>query len=90
MMTHVNVVNRWEEGNPKPVPADAKIRARGGGGEPDTSSNTVYVDQYAGGDTTALTAAASLASEHVRLFRAGEGNRNPDTSAHTTVQTRTT
>lgn len=30
MMAHVNRVDGWGEGNPTPVPSDAKIRTRGG------------------------------------------------------------
>lgn len=33
MMAHVKIVDRWEDGTPTPIPADAKIRAHSGGGE---------------------------------------------------------
>ena len=39
MMAHVKKVDRWEEGTPTSIPADANIRAHGGGGKLDLSSH---------------------------------------------------
>ena len=59
-----------------------KIRAYSRGGKADPFFATVYVDDYqlvsvqqSDDDTNALTASASLASDHVRLFGPGEALR---------------
>ena len=84
MMAHVKIVDRWEEGKPTTVSDDAKIRAHRGGGMFEPFFATVYVDvsllmrvQHSDHDTTALTASASLASDHVRLFGPGETGATP-------------
>ena len=46
MMAHAKVVDRWEEGNPTTVPADAKFERIVGGGQSDPFLFTVYVDDY--------------------------------------------
>ena len=83
-MTHVIVVDRWEEGTPTPVPADANIRAHPGGGKLDAFFTAVCVDDYllamvqhSDDDRTALIASASLASDHVRFFGPGEEGVTP-------------
>ena len=80
IMAHVKVVDRWEEGNPTTVPANAKITSHPGGRVADSFFATVYVDDYllarvqpSDDDTTALTASASLASNHVRFVRTRRG-----------------
>ena len=84
MRAHVKVVDRWEEGLPTPVPTNAKIQAHNWGGKVDPFFTAVYVDdfllvrvQHADDDRTALTASASLASDHVRLFGPGEEGATP-------------
>jgi len=84
MMAHVKVVDRWEEGTPTPIPPDAKIRAHSGGEISDPFFTTVYVDDYllirvqhSDDDKSALTASATLASDHVRLFCPGEEGVTP-------------
>lgn len=84
MMAHVKIVDRWDEGEPARVPADAKIRARRGGGKLDACFTTVYADDYllvgvqhSSDDMTPLTATASLVSDHVRLFARGEDGVTP-------------
>ena len=84
MMVHVKVVDRWEKGEPTPIPPDAKIRAHRGGEMSDSFFATVYVDDYllirvqrSDNDKTALTASAPLTSDHVRLFGPGEEGVTP-------------
>ena len=83
-MAHVKMVDRWQAGNPTTVPADAEIKAHPGGGVADPFFATVYADyyllvrvQHSDHDTTVLTASASLASDHVRLFGPGEAGVTP-------------
>ena len=64
-ISSVKVVDRWKEENPTTVPADAKIRAHRGGG------------RHSDDNTIALTASASLASNHVRMFWPGETGVTP-------------
>ena len=45
MMEHVEMVDRWEVGDPTPVPPDAKIRASKGGKLP-SPFHTVVGVQY--------------------------------------------
>ena len=98
MMANVKIVDRWEEVKPTPVPDDAKIRAHRGRGKFDPFFATMCVDDYllmrvqrSDHDTTALTASASLASDHVRLFGPGETGATPilapkkSTDWHTTI-----
>ena len=66
MMAHVKVVDRWE-GEPTPIPPDAKIRAHSGEEISEPFFATVYVDDYllirvqhSGDDKTALIASAFL------------------------------
>ena len=78
MMAHAKVVDRWEEGTPTPVPADATVRAHQGEGELDAFFTAVYMDgyllvkvQHSDYDRSTLAASASLAFDHVRLFGPG-------------------
>ena len=84
MMVHAKIVDRWEEGKPTPVPDDAKIRAHREGVIFVPFFATVYVDDYllmrvqhSDHDASALTASASLASDHVRLFGPGQTGATP-------------
>ena len=83
-MAHIKVVDRWEDGKPTPIPPDAKVRAHAGGEIDDPFFATVYIDDYllikvqhSDDDMTALTASASLTSDHVRLFGQGEEGVTP-------------
>ena len=84
MMAHVKLAEAWEEGNPTPVPPEAKIRPHPGGGKSDPFLTTVYVDdfllvrvQQADADRSPLEASVSLASDCVRLFGPGENGVTP-------------
>ena len=84
LMAHMEVVDRWEDGNPTTVPADAKIRGHPRGGEAEPFFAIAHVDNYvlirvqqSDDDATALTASASLASDHVRLFGPEETGLTP-------------
>ena len=84
MMATVKILDRWEDGKLTPVPDDARVMAHRGGGVSDPFFATVYVDDYllmavqhSDDDATALTASASLASDHVRLFGPGETGVTP-------------
>ena len=84
MMAHVRIVDRWEVGEPTLVPANAKISTHAGGMLYDPFFATVYVDEYllirvqhSDNAKTALTASASQASDHVRLFGPGEVGEAP-------------
>lgn len=46
MMAHVNAVDPWEEGNPTPVTAEAKIRAPGGGESLTPPSQVTWITTY--------------------------------------------
>ena len=46
MMEHVEIVDRWEVGDPTPVPPDAKIRASKGGKLSSPFHTVVYVDDH--------------------------------------------
>ena len=81
MMKHVKIVDRWEEGEPTPVPSDVVIRPSTGGERNSPFETWVYVDdhallraQLADTDRSALIASQSLASDYVRAFghEAGE------------------
>ena len=84
MVSHIEIVDPWEEGEPTPVPPDAEIRPTAGG-ELDSPLFTVtYVDdhgllraQHSAHDKSALVASASLASDYVRLFGPGETGETP-------------
>ena len=74
----------WEEGNPTPVPPQAKIRSHPGGGKSYPFFITVYVDdfllvrvQQADADRSLLVASASLASDCVRLIGPEEDGVTP-------------
>ena len=79
MMSHVKIVDPWGAGKPTQIPPGVKVNAlqKGGPNEPFFTSvsccgfimASVQVDSF---DQTALVASASLASDHVRLFRSGE------------------
>ena len=78
-MAHIKGVYWWQHRKPTPFAPDKKLRAQAGGDLEDRFFATVYVDDYlrvkehhSDDDTTALTASASLASDHVRLFVRGE------------------
>ena len=81
----VNVVDRWEEGTPTPIPLDAKVRAHSGGKISDLNIfATVYVDDYflirvyhSDYGKAALITSDSLASDHVRVFGPGEEGVSP-------------
>ena len=84
MMSHVTIVEPWEEGAPASVPRDTEARPSAGGGLLDPFFATVYVDDFIlvrvqqdPSDQTALIASASLASDHVRLFGPGEEGEIP-------------
>ena len=79
MMEHVEIVDRWEVGDPTPVPPDAKIRASKGGKLSSPFHTVVYVDdhgliraQHSDEDKSASVVSASLASDYVRRFGPGE------------------
>ena len=76
MTKHVKVVERWEEGEPTPVPSDVVIWPSTGG-ELNSPFETwvVYVDYHAmtraqlsETDFSALIAPGSIASDYVGLF----------------------
>ena len=74
MMTYVNAVDRWEDGEPTPIHPDAKNRAHIGQEMSHPFFATVYVDdcllirvQHSDDGKSALIASASHASDHVRL-----------------------
>ena len=84
MMEHVKIVDRWEVGDPEPVPSDAKIRESAGGKLSSPFMTNVYVDdhgliraQQSDDDKSALVVSASLASDYVRLFGPGEPGETP-------------
>ena len=79
MMSHVTIVEPWEEGAVARVPRDTKARPSAVGRLLGPFFATVYVDDFIlvrvqqdPSDQTALIASASLASDHVRLFGPGE------------------
>ena len=84
MMEHVEVVDRWEIGDPPPVPPDAKVRVSKGGKLSSPFHTVVYVDghglkraQQSDEDRSALVVSASLASDYVRIFGPGEPGETP-------------
>ena len=84
MMEHAEIVDRWEVGDPTPVPPDAKIRASKGGKLSTPFHTVVYVNdhglirvQQSDEDKSALVVSASLASDYVRLFGPGEPGETP-------------
>ena len=84
MMSHVTIVEPWEEGAPARVPHDTEARPFAGGGLLDPFFATVYVDDFIlarvqqdPSDQTALIASASRASDHIRLFGTGEEGKIP-------------
>ena len=83
-MVHVNVVERWEDGKPTPIPPDAKVRTHSAAGEFDPFFTAVYVGdhlqvraQHSDDGSTALIAPASRTSDHVCLFGPGEVGVTP-------------
>ena len=79
MMSHVTIVEPWEEGAVARVPRDTEARPSAVGRLLGPFFATVYVDDFIlvrvqqdPSDQTALIASASLASDHVRLFGPGE------------------
>lgn len=83
-MEHVEIVDRWEVGDPTPVSPDAKIRASKRGKLSSPFHTVVYVDdhgliraQQSDEDKSALVVSASLASDYVRLFGPGEPGETP-------------
>ena len=46
IMEHVEIVDRWEVGDPTPVPPDAKIRASKGGKLSSPFDTVIYVDDH--------------------------------------------
>ena len=99
MMSHVKITEPWEIGRPRQVPPCVRVKnkdaPRGGPHEPFFA--TVYVDDFIMArvqadptDQSALVASASLASDHIRLFRPGEAGApilapNKSTEWDTTV-----
>ena len=84
MMEHVKIVDRWELGDPTPVPPDTQVQKSGGGKLSSPFMTTVYVDDHAllraqqsDADQSALIVSASLASDYVRLFGPGEAGETP-------------
>ena len=84
MMEHVEIVDRWEVGDPTPVPPGANIWARKGGNLSSPFHTVVYVDgqgliraQQSDEDQSALVVSASLASDYVRRFGPGEPGETP-------------
>ena len=85
MISHVTIVEPWEEGAPASVPRDTEARPSAGGGLLNPFFATVYVDDFIlvrvqqdPSDQTTLIASASLASDHVlRLFGPGEEGEIP-------------
>ena len=84
MMEHVKIVDRWEVGDPTPIPPDTKTRKSGGGKLSSAFKTKVYVDdhglirvQQSDDDKSALIVSASLASDYVRLFGPGEPGETP-------------
>ena len=87
MMSHVPIVEPWEERAPASVPHETEAKPSAGGGLLDPFFATVYVDDFIlvrvqqdPSDQTALIASASLASDHVRLFGPGEEGEIPSLS----------
>ena len=84
MIEHVEIVDRWEVGDPTPVPPDANIRASKGGKLSSSFHMVVYVDDHGliraqqwDEDKSALVVSASLASDYVRRFGPGEPGETP-------------
>ena len=84
MMKHVEIVDRWEVGDPTPVLSDAKMYASKGGKLSSPFYTVAYVDdhgfiraQQSDEDKSALVVSASLASDYVRLFGPGEPGETP-------------
>ena len=84
MMEHVEIVDRWEVGDPTPVPPDADIRASNGGKLSSPFHTMLFVDnhdliraQQSDKDKPDLVVSASLASDYVRLFGPGEPGETP-------------
>ena len=78
MMEQVEIVDRWEVGDPTPVPPDAKIRASKGGKLSSPFHTVVYVDdhgliraQQSDEDKSALVVSASLARGQISFSRVG-------------------
>ena len=77
-------MDRWEVGDPTPVPPDAKVRASKGGQLSSPFHTMVYVDdhgliraQRSDEDKSTLDVSASLASDYVRFFGPGEPGETP-------------
>lgn len=85
MMEHVKIVDRWEDGDPTPVPSDTKVKkSKGGKLSSPFMMTSVYVDDHAllraqqsDECKSALIASASLASDYVRFFGPGEPGETP-------------
>lgn len=84
MMEHVKIVDRWETGEPTPVPPDVDVRASKGGKASSPFYTVVYVDDHGliraqqnGEDKCPLVGSASLASDYVRLFGPGGTGETP-------------
>ena len=65
MMEHVEIVDRWEVGDPTPVPPDAKIRASKGGKLSSPFHTVVYVDDHS------LIRAQQLDEDKISFSRVG-------------------
>lgn len=89
MMTHVKIIEPWEPSPPARVSRDANIRPAEAGGPSDPVFAVVYVEdfinlklQHYSTDTSALTATASLASNHVRQFGLRTEGDTPISAPH--------
>ena len=84
MMEHVKIVDRWEAGDPTPIPPDTKTRKSAGGNLSSAFKIEVCVDdhgltrvQQSDDDKSALIVSASLASDYVRLLGPGGPGETP-------------
>ena len=84
MIEHVEIGDRWEVGDPTPVPPDAKIRASKGEKLSSLFHTVVHVDDYdliraqqSDEEKSAVVVSVSLASDYVRLFGPGKPGETP-------------
>ena len=84
MMEHVRIVDKWEDGDPTPVPLDTKVPKSNGGNLSSNFMTTVYVYDHglirvhqSDDEKSAVVVSASPASDYVRLFGLGEPSDTP-------------